>query len=175
MSGGRGVPRTPHVPDLHGPLAHRSAPRTCPVSTTRPAAVLLKSSFHQWSVNSLAGSCPTCQREKDELRGPVPGVPFSSHTDLPQPAQSYPMSVLLQCHLEGLSDAILLPAQAFACRTVSDLVYCAACPKPSQHQHMPLLVTTHTEHWGTPSSPPPSGASPCSVPGFVCARAVSPS
>lgn len=42
--------------------------------------------------------------------------PSSIPTDLPQSVQSYPISVLLQRHPEGLGDTILLPAQAFACR-----------------------------------------------------------
>lgn len=60
-------------------------------------------------------------------------------------SQAYPMGILLQCHLEGLSDAILSPAQALACRG-QGVIYFVACPEPSPS--LPgLTAISFSDHW----------------------------
>lgn len=61
--------------------------------------------------------------------------------------QAYPMGVLLQRHLEGLGDAILVPAQALACRG-QRVVYFAVCLEPAASPPGPTSVP-FTDHWVT--------------------------
>lgn len=59
--------------------------------------------------------------------------------------QAYPMGVLLQRHLEGLGDAILISAQALACRG-QRVVYFVACLEPSASPPGSTAVP-FTDHW----------------------------